>query len=565
MPKEPTDRLLSELERLKHAFDDQSRKRIVEVLEQTARRQFEDTESLIRFHEALLFLRAHPHDARMLRLVDRLLSTFVRRVEALAESDVDLTPLDYIENSGIAGTAISGPFSYDIARWLAIRFRGSAEIDWEHHERSDRLGSSLPRFLPLLDEDSLVEANIPYLAWIRAGRPRGRTDLRWLLECFERLDRSDREKGEIYDSLELWVQWKLGNSRASRTRNVRPVRRPFFHRGPAITRRDVSLEKELSPRPGLKRLSEREGLRMIDMLRETTTVRYRELYGITHGDPKNVLRGEMGRGVEIYLWGLPPERRLPLRAYHLGFTLKNGVPVNYIEGINLCGKMEVGFNTFYTFREGESAWVYSQVLRVLHHAAAAECISIDPYQLGFNNDEAIESGAYLFYRKLGFRPTQPRLEALTRREESRITSRPGYRVSGATLRKLAEGNAVYEVDRRRMGEWDRFQVRSLGLAVQRRMAARFGGDAARARAASVRDVSRILKLDPHRLDAVELKSFENLSLVLSLIEGLNGWTEEEKRGVVAVIRAKTARDESRYSRLIQKHTRLRKALIKLGS
>jgi hypothetical protein len=81
----------------------------------------------------------------------------------------------------------------------------------------------------------------------------------------------------------------------------------------------------------------------------------------------------------------------------------------------------------------------------------------------------------------------------------------------------------------------------------------------------VRDVSRILKLDPHRLDAVELKSFENLSLVLSLIEGLNGWTEEEKRGVVAVIRAKTARDESRYSRLIQKHTRLRKALIKLGS
>jgi hypothetical protein len=565
MPKQPTDRLLSELERLKHAFDDRSRKRIAGLLEQVARRQFEDAQSLIRLHEVLLFLRAHPHDLGMLRLVDRLLSTFVRRVEALAESDVDLSLFDYIENSGIAGTEICGHFSYDIARWLTFRFGGGVEIDWERHERRDRLGSSLPRFLPLLDEDSLVEANIPYLTWIRAGRPRGKTDLRWLIECFDGLDLSEREKGEIYDSLELWVTWKLANSRASRTRNVRPVRRPFFHRGPAIARRDVSLEKELSPRPGLKRLSAKDGLRIIDMLRETTTVRYRELYGITHGDPRNVLRGEMGRGVEIYLWGLPPERRLPLRAYHLGFTLKNGVPVNYIEGINLCGKMEVGFNTFYTFRDGESAWVYSQVLRVLHHAAAAECISIDPYQLGFNNDEAIESGAYWFYRKLGFRPTQPRLEALTRREESRISGSPGYRVNGATLRRLAKGNAVYEVDRRRTGEWDRFQVRSLGLAVQRRMAAEFGGDAARARAACLREVSRILKLDPRTLDPVELKSFENLSLVLSLIDGLNGWTEEEKRGVVAVIEAKTARDESRYSRLIQKHARLRKALIRLGS
>jgi hypothetical protein len=138
-------------------------------------------------------------------------------------------------------------------------------------------------------------------------------------------------------------------------------------------------------------------------------------------------------------------------------------------------------------------------------------------------------------------------------------------VSAATLRRLAKGNAVYEVDRSRAGEWDSFQVRNLGLAVQRRMAAEFDGNAARARAVSVREAARVLNLDPRKLDAVELKSFENLSLVLVLIKRLDRWTEEEKRGVVGVIKAKTARDESRYSRLIQGHARLRKALIELGS
>jgi hypothetical protein len=38
-----------------------------------------------------------------------------------------------------------------------------------------------------------------------------------------------------------------------------------------------------------------------------------------------------------------------------GFTLKNGVPINYIEAIGLCEWMEVGFNTFYRFRGGEAA------------------------------------------------------------------------------------------------------------------------------------------------------------------------------------------------------------------
>ncbi len=93
-------------------------------------------------------------------------------------------------------------------------------------------------------------------------------------------------------------------------------------------------------------------------------MRNRELYGTTLADPRSVVRADWA-GSDIYLWNLPPDRRLPLRAYMAGLTLKNGVPINYIEAIGLFEWMEVGFNTFYTFRGGEAGWIYAQVLRCL--------------------------------------------------------------------------------------------------------------------------------------------------------------------------------------------------------
>src|SRR4029077_6109781 len=179
----------------------------------------------------------------------------------------------------------------------------------------------------------------------------------------------------------------------------------------------------------------------------------------------------------------PAERRLPLRAYHAGFTLKNGVPINYIEGISICERMEIGFNTFYTYRDGESAWVYAMVLRLLHQIVGVTCISIDPYQLGFHNEEAIDSGAFWFYRKMGFRPTRPELARLMAAEERKIATDPTYRTPARALRRLYTGSFIYETPGTTNGDWDRFTIRSLGLAVQRRMAREFDGDASKIRTA----------------------------------------------------------------------------------
>lgn len=559
------EHLLSQLEESKRMFTADKGARTEGLLAQLGRRHFRDVDSLIRFHEALLFVRSHPQSRAAFRLADKLLSTFAQRVEELRSTGANLTPLDYIEYSGIAGMVVSGSFSYDIVRFLVDRHPESVKADWEASQRPERLGLTLPRFLPLLYEDSLVEANIPYLTWLHAAKESSGDDLEWLVRRFERLNLSEKQKAELFDSLELHVKWDLNNSRASRTLNKRRAGKVFYHTEPLIRRSELLLDKEFeSPPLALERLSRQDGLAMQDMLRDTTTVRYRELYGITHGDPDSVVRVTAGRGVEIFLWGLAPERRLPLRTYHAGFTLKNGVPINYIEGITICERMELGFNTFYTFREGESAWVYAKVLKLLHQIAGVKCISIDPYQLGFNNDEAIDSGAFWFYRKLGFRPVRPDLAGLMAAEERKMAANRKHRTPARLLRQLSEGGVVYEAPGSSRGDWDRFAIRNLGLAVERRMATEFGGHAEKIRAASAREVARALDLRLERLNKLERFGFDDLALVLALIDDLDRWTKFEKKEIVRIIRAKMGVDESVYTRLLQRHPRLRAAIIKLG-
>jgi hypothetical protein len=116
----------------------------------------------------------------------------------------------------------------------------------------------------------------------------------------------------------------------------RPPRKIFFHRAPLIERREVSLVEELaSPPIPIKRLSRAAGEMILDLARETCAVRYRELHGFTCGDSRRVLKATLGRGTEAFVLGVPPENRLPLRAYHAALILKNGVPVAYFEGLSI--------------------------------------------------------------------------------------------------------------------------------------------------------------------------------------------------------------------------------------
>jgi hypothetical protein len=565
------DALLTSLEAAKSRFGRGASSRAQNLLDQLGRRQFRDPKSLIRFHESLLFLRAFPQSRMVVAKIERLLDTFDVRVEELRHLGVDMSAFDDFDTSGIAGTTMQDSLNFDAARWLAHRIARNVEIAWDDYEEERAMGSTCPRFIPLLAEDADVEANIPWRSWLNTARGRER-DLAWLIRRFEQLPISNRERAELYDSLRLPLRWRLENLKLSRSRNWTQPKEFYYHREPLLVRSQVSLAHELTqPTPQLVKLSRREGVAVMDSIREVMVVRYRELYGTTLGDPNSVVRAGLGRGVVMYFWNLPADRRLPLRAYVAGFTLKNGVPINYIEAIGLCEWIEVGFNTFYTYRQGETAWIYAQALRCLCAVTGATTISVYPYQIGQNNDEALDSGAFWFYRKLGFRSGSSDLEQLARREEQKIAANPHYRTPKKTLKQLAEAHVFYELKRidassaSASGTWDTFSTRNLGLLVNRRMGRDFRGDSGSIRRASVVAVRRALEIDLSRWSVAERKAFENWSLVLVLIPNLRRWTPQQKTDAAKVIRAQAGRNEMSYLHLTQRHPRLREELLRLGS
>ena len=61
------------------------------------------------------------------------------------------------------------------------------------------------------------------------------------------------------------------------------------------------------------------------------------------------------------------------------------------------------------------------------------------------------------------------------------------------------------------------------------------------------------------------QAFKDFAFVLSLVPELKGWTGNQKRMLVETIRAKVSADEAGYLRLLQRHTALKEALVRLGS
>ena len=502
--------VLDQLDQLKTRFGPKEAKKVEDLLRRLSRQKFRETDSLIRYHELLLFVRAYPQSERVMHAAEKELRYFAKRVEFLRQQDIDASPLEHPQVSGIAGTPVTDNFSFYIVRRLMQRHSAETSIYWEWFEDENRLATTWPRFIPLLAEDASVEANVPYREWLRVARGR-QPELEWLIDRFNELPTTDHARAELYDSQNLYVQW-APSYRATRTGLRGPARKLFYHDGPLIQRREIDLNNEVvQPSPPMRRLSSNEGEQALDLAREASTVRYRELYGFTHGDPRYVYYVELGRGVELFLTGLPPEKRLPLRAVHAAMIYKNGVPLGYFESLTLFERMESGFNLYYTFREGETAWLYARVLNVMHHFTGATAFTLDPYQIGHENEEGIESGAFWFYRKLGFRPVRPHLLVLAEKEEKKIATRKQYRTSAKTLRELATGPMIFQIRGTENHDWDRFQIRNIGFRLEGKL-------------------ESWLSLLPAR-----------------------------------ILRAKSAAEETTYLRLMQKDNRLRQQIIELGS
>jgi hypothetical protein len=560
------------LERLRTAFGGDSAARKRTLLTTLARGRLASAAQVQRLHELLCFMRAYPDDAGLQARVEHMLAGFARRPDVRAHR----AELAY---SGIAGTDSWFPFFYPTARWLAQRWPAQLVLDRDDTEAERSIARALPLLVTPLEGEALRAANLGGYAAIDRLRARGQTDAAFLIERVAALPGNELTREAFYDAINPSCILHAAPTTPSRTLAhaawaPRALQRAPLRRG----RPDLHAEIARAPQR-VRRLSPAQGAHAIDLARGAMVTRQRDLDAFAYGNARDVWLAEHGGGLALALVGIEPARRAVLMTSYGFLTLQNGVPIGYGQ-IDLLGRAAaLAFNTFETFRGGEAAYTFARLLATFHHHFGATSFSADPYQLGQDNDEALESGAWWFYAKLGFRPRDAAAGRLAQQEIERAQRAPAHRSSLATLRRLAAHAmyfeyaggaalppvAVTQAAGLRVARWlVRQGDRDTALEAASRTALAHCVDSMRAAATPERTMSPVTGSAAERAlfrawSAAARAAWLRASPLLCALD-IARWSDAERRALVQLVRAKGAPSEREFVLRFAAHARLRRAL-----
>jgi hypothetical protein len=516
-----------------------------ELVAALAAQRFHRPADLTALHGHLLFLKAFPDDAAVRVAAEQALGVFARRL-----GDIPARARARLEDGGLARSTSRHTFEAPIAHWLADRFGADAEIDWRAIADSSGVDSLLALVTSRAEQDGLESERLTTRQWLRRAKGSERiTDLAWLLRELTRHRSTRRIWPALYDQAGIALAWRLGDDAAAATRNALPVatvryRSRGLRRLPTDPRRLIS-----RPLENITLLEPRRAEAVIDVTRAALTARCREVYAISHANPAEVYLADLGEGTALALIGVLPARRLSLESNYGYLLLSNGVPVGYAGVTPLYRQANTGINIFEPFRGSEAAFLCAQVLRAFRTLFGVRRFVLNPYQIGAGNPEAIESGAFWFYHRLGFRPVDAELAELAAAEHRRRRARPAHRTDAATLERLAQSDVELVLPgahaRDRFAEpW----LADLSLLASEALARAGGGSRERdseilsarvARALGVRGLARWAE--------AEREAFAALAPLVALLD-LPSLGARARAGLARLLRAKGAAQEAPYVR-----------------
>jgi len=572
-------RTLAALERIHTQFGPGVEPRKLALLGRMLRARLATARAVLRYHEVLCFLTAYPDSPRIDAQARVNLAAFESRADVRHHGEA-------LASSGIAGTPTDYRFFWPMARWLASRWPEQLKIDWDEFERADQLEAllgllALPAEMPGLDEFSY-----PVRHWLTRMKGAGESDAAFLVRRFGELPMADRTREAIYDGLDVPMRLAPGTDTPSRTRartervfdavtdaarprraaHRRTWRDPIHYTTAPLDRRRPDLAAEIAcPPAAIRLLSPRAGQELVELARVSMVTRQRDLDAFAYADARDVRLIDAGEGIQFACMGVVPERRLMFESVYGFVTLKNGVPVGYVLTSALFGSSEIAYNVFDTYRGGEAARIYGRVIAATAHLFGSDTFTIYPYQLGDDNDEALQSGAWWFYWKLGFRPRDPNVLRLARGEVTRMKRNARHRSSIETLRKLARVNVYWSAGPEREDVIGRLPLANTGYAVTRALARRFGARRELAAQTCEREAMVLLGVRTFAgWSAAQRAWWRSWAPLVTVLPGVSRWSPAARRALVEVIRAKGGPREDEFVRRFDAHRLLRTAIRRLA-
>ncbi len=406
----------------------------IQLLKQCSLLKITSAKLIQRYHNSLLFLLSYAESEEVNLSAQQEMN---RLTDSIKKSK---TLKEKLIGSGIAGTRIQGAYSLTLLNWMLNSF-GSQITLHSFDERGVNPREIVKTILPETEFELANDESLKPIKWLEkvCGTKNKHKILIELVGFINQLEASELLKDQLFESLKLFVEIEPKENAFSRSYGKIRTTKHFFHTEGILKKFDEHevISKKLPPE---KKLTKEEKSEIINCSRVALCLLNRETDPITYCEELNIKYFELERGLSIALFSIDAERRLPFESY-IGFMMfKNGYPMSY-GGAWLFGERSlIGINIFEAFRGGESAIVFAQLLRCYKMAFGATYFEVEPYQFGKNNPEGIQSGAFWFYYRFGFKPCDKMLNELALSEHHKIISTKGYRTSPEILRQFTRSN-----------------------------------------------------------------------------------------------------------------------------
>jgi hypothetical protein len=543
---------LERLESLREKFGAPAASEKLHLLAELEHKSLGRAAEVGRLHETLCFSRAWPDNPKLLAAVNRMLKNFSDRADLNRFAGA-------LEDSGIHGTDIRFRFYRVMALWLAQRCGDSLHIDWEQFEARDRLSRTLESLALFSERGALQQYIYDAPDWIDRMRSDDETDAVFLIRLFAARGAAEAVLDGVYDELDIPFYLSTSATTPARTQEyVRPKAIEYQRRG--IKRHAVDLRQAAHRRIRIENVKRRQAIRLVDLAKSAMVARSRDLDAFAYASADDVMRVYCGHGIQIVLIGMLPEKRYLLECEYGYLMLRNGVVVGYGTGTGLFGSCQIAFNLFPTFRGAETTELYASVLATFRSLFDADTFSVDSYQIGADNEEAIDSGAWWFYVRMGFRPRDSEAIKLAN-AELRKAQKKGYRSSKNTLRRLADYPLYFSLARERQDVLPMVCTDSISLGVLDYVSQRFGSQREEGTRRCSRELAEALGVDSIAdWTADEQLMWHRLSPVIAAIAEVKKWPKADRDALADVIRAKGGVHEKDYVKLFDAHKRLRRTI-----
>jgi hypothetical protein len=362
-------------------------------------------------------------------------------------------------NTGLPFTAIQSTFSFICNQWL-IKHKGIS-IKGVELTNEYSLNNVLKHTLPAL-EVIHTTAGYTNLQLLEALGVSPQNNLNFLMEQIQKLGHLPFLADQLWDQIGLQTKLQVTNTQSSILFNRYSLGAYFFHKH-LEKKTELTTNVNMPVSPYLLNVDERS--RLANTIKQSLVLMARETDPATYMDEQSLTYFKLDRGIGIALYTMQPERQLPLESY-IGYTLfKNGYPAAY-GGAWVFGKRALfGINISPWFRGGESTNMIVQLLRVYHQYMEVSYIEVEPYQYGLDNPEGITTGAFWFYYRLGFRPTDKNLQKLAAAEFEKMRVNPAYRSSKRTLMQFTHSNIALQLKEQKVP----MSVYDLSIKVQKKL------------------------------------------------------------------------------------------------